>query len=166
MNQLQIKRIYLDNSLLVGWFLVYLREAKNPIDPEIIQFLSKNKEIEVFISHLSIAELMEHFLFHDNRIREHMRKPEMIFLFLEELRNVLNLKVITHIGKNGIEGNFVPKEMINFTILCKEPIDAIHAAIAKYEDLYFITHDSKLGILSKLYNKTITDKHFYKFFME
>ncbi|MDO8538051.1 MAG: hypothetical protein Q7S21_04155 [archaeon] len=164
MHNAEIKRIYLDNSLLVGWFLPYLRETKNPNVPQIIDFLSNHKEIEVFVSHFSIAELMEDLLFKEPRIRQHMRKPDIILHYFETLTDIINLKIITHIGKNGIEGNFVSKEIIDFTILCKQPKDSIHVAIAKYQDLIFVTHDTKATILSKLYNNILTDNHLFKLF--
>ena len=165
MDKTGTKRIYLDNSLLIGWFLPYMRGITPKEEPDIIQFLLKHPEIEVFISNFSIAELMESLL-HGNikGIRECNKKQEFVMSLLNALRELVNFQIITHKGKNEIEGNFITKDVIPFTVCCKQPKDAIHVAIAQYENLCLVTHDTKSTVLSGLYKKTITDKHLYKFY--
>ena len=164
MNQLNIKRIYLDNSLLVGWFLPYLQDIKNPKTPKIIEFLSMHREIEVFISFFTIAELVEDLMFKEPRVKDYRKNMNNVLDLIDILTESLKIKRIIHKDKNELEGNFIPKNIVEFTSICGSLKDSVHVSIAKYQDLYFVTHDKKITLLGSAYDKIITDNKLYKLF--
>lgn len=166
MKKDDIKQIYIDTSLLHEWFARLMRQEKTEKDPEIILFHREHNEIKKFISIFTIAELVESLLFHEKRIREHMKKLELIEHFANLLMETTGIKIIEYEKKNGHGGIFISPRIIKCTGICGSVKDAIHVCIAEHEDLWLVTHDSKFGKLKPLYAKITTDTHLLKLFKE
>lgn len=161
-----IKQIYIDTSLLHEWFARLMRKERIELYPEIILFLRKHDEIKKFISIFTIAELVESLLFHEKRIREHMKKLELIEYFVNLLMETTGIKIIELEKKGGHKGIFISPNIIKYTAVCGSVKDAIHLCVAEHEDLWLVTHDDKFGKLKPLYAKITTDTHLLKVFEE
>ena len=166
MKKEDIVQIYIDTSLLNEWFARLMRGEKPEKDPEIIRFLGAYKDIEKFISIFTIAELVESLLFHEKRIRDHMKKMEIIESFAKLLMETTGLKIIELEKKDEHKGVFISPQVVKYTSICGSVKDAIHVCIAQYEDLWLITHDNKFGRLKPLYEKILTDRNLLKLFKE
>ena len=58
------------------------------------------------------------------------------------------------------------EERENRKIRAYAMIGKIHVCIAEHEDLWFVTHDNKLGEIKQLYGKITTDTHLLKLFKD
>lgn len=158
-----VKQIYIDTSLLHGWFARLMRGEKEG-NTEIVKFLIDQKEIKKFISIFTIAELVESLLFHEKRIRDYMKKKEVIESFAEILIETTGIRILELEKRDEHKGIFISPKIVEYTALCGSVKDAIHVVIAEHEDLWLITHDNKIGKIKPLYNRIITDKHLLKLF--
>lgn len=165
MKKEDIKQIYIDTSLLQEWFARLMRNERKE-EPKILEFLRERKEITKFISIFTIAELVENLLFHEKRIRDFMKRTQVIESFAELLMQTTGIKIIEFEKEDEHTGIFVSPNIVKYTGICGSVKDAIHVCIAEHEDLWLITHDDKIGKLKPLYTKITTDTHLLKIFKE
>ena len=159
-----INQIYIDTSLLHEWFAGVMRGEKIESDPEIIRFLRENKELKKFISIFTIAELVEDLLFHEKKIRGHMKKLEVIESLSRLLIQITGIEIIELEKRDEHKGIFISPNVVKYTSICGSVKDATHVCIAEHEDLWLVTHDNKIGKLKYLYKKITTDTHLLKIF--
>jgi hypothetical protein len=159
----EIKQVYLDTNLLREWFARLMRKETRE-DPRIIKFLREHDEIKKFVSIFTIAELVESLLFHETRIRDHMKEVKVIGSFAQVLMETTGIKVIELEKEDDHRGIFVSPNVVKYTGICGSLKDAIHVCIAEHEDLWLITHDDKIGKLNSIYRKITTDTHLMKLF--
>ncbi len=156
-------KIYIDNNLLIRWFLHKLHKRKFKSEPQVIKFLIDHKEIEKFISLISVAELV-HTLRYGNDFQGFGLKLNYIRDLLAELQNALDLKIISEEKINGvnIEGVIISKNIVNFVDKHHHIIDCMHIDLAKSHDLFFITHERELGVMKEFHEKIMTDDKLMK----
>lgn len=156
-------KIYIDNNLLVRWFLHKLHPKKFKNEPQVIKFLSDHQEIEKYISIVSVAELVR-TVRHGDDFQGFGLKLNYIRDLLTELQNVTGLKIISKEKFNnvGINGVVISENIINFVDRHRHLIDCIHVDLAKSHDLFFITHDRDIGVLKEYYEKIMTDDKMMK----
>lgn len=156
-------KIYIDNSVLIRWFLHKLHPKKYKTEPQIIRFLTEHREIEKFISLISVAELV-HTIKHGENFQSFGLKLNYIRGLLSELQNVTDLKIISKEKINGVEinGVVVSENIVNFVDKHRHIIDCIHVDLAKSHDLFFITHEKNMGVLKEFYDKIMTDDKLMK----
>lgn len=156
-------KIYLDNNLLIRWFLHKLHPKKHKDEPQAIKFLIKHKEIEKFISLISVAELVR-TLKYGKEFQEFGLKLSYIRDLIIELQNAIGLNIISKEIINGVEinGVIVSENIINFTDKHHDLIDCIHVDLARSHDLLFVTHDRELGRIKEHYEKIMTDDKLMK----
>ena len=164
-------RVYLDTCVVEPWFKNMIQSKKDDKNqtetPEIIQFLIAHPEIEKYISYFTIAELVEILMFKTDKVRDHMKRLEIIGAFVEAFqRTIPNLRIIVlEESKNGEKGLLIPiPELLKYTALIGEVKDAIHVCIAKHEDIFIVTKDDKIGKVQSVYPKTVGMKGFAKAF--
>ena len=153
-----MKRVYLDNSVIEPWFEGIMTGNKQLQTSKFIDFLILHTEIEKFISTFTIAELIEKLLFKTNNIKSYMKEKSKIEDFVEAFRQTIpNLKILEdEVSQNGQKGLFIcAEDLLAFTTKIGSSKDSVHVCIAKHEDLYFVTKDDKIGRVKELYPKTI-----------
>jgi hypothetical protein len=157
------EKIYIDNSVLIRWFLHKLHPKKHKTEPQIIRFLTEHKEIEKFISIVSVAELV-HTIRYGKDFQGFGLKLSYIRDLLMKLQNVTDLKIISKEKISGAEinGVVISENVINYVDKHRHLIDCIHVDLAKSHDLYFITHEKDMGILKEFYDKIMTDDKLMK----
>jgi len=160
----EITQVYIDTSLLLEWFARLMREDKRDDEPRIIKFLREQREIKKFISIFTIAELVEDLLFHEKRIKYHMKKIELIESFAKSLMETTAIRIIEMEKDDEHKGIFISPNIVKYTAICGSIKDAIHVCIAEHEDLWLVTHDDKIGKLKPSYKKITTDTHLLKLF--
>ncbi len=165
---MQPQEIYLDTSLLVGWFKHILERRKKTEEPQIIEFLNNRPEIKKYISSISIAEIIE--VLKSKEFKNYKLENQYILDLIETLRNTLNLIVIEEFeekGKKQLKNIFLDSQnIVDLTFLGGEVIDAIHIDISKSNNLYFITRDEGIGKTKEIYPKIMGLKHFMKQFTD
>ncbi len=160
-----LMKVYLDTSVILPWFQNIMTE--NNETPMIIRFLVEHPEIEKYISSFTVAELVEKLMFKTDKIRDHMKKLEIITSFIDVFqRTIPNLYIIElEESKNGERGILIPiPELIEYISVIGNVKDAIHVCIAKHEDIYIVTKDDEIGRIQSLYPKTVGMKGFAKAF--
>lgn len=157
------EKIYIDNSLLVRWFLRRLHPKKFKTEPQIIRFLTEHKEIKKFISILSVAELV-HTLKYSKDFQSFGLKLSYILDSLAELLKAMDVEVISreNIGGMEIDGVIVSENVVKFVDMHQHLVDCIHVDLAKSHDLFFITHERDMGVLKEFYEKIMTDDKLMK----
>ncbi|MBI3413353.1 MAG: hypothetical protein HY051_04725 [Candidatus Aenigmarchaeota archaeon] len=152
----KIENIYLDTSLLIGVALS-LMDSKND-DTRIVKFLGKHKsEITAYTSFLSLAELAK-TIKTDRRFRKFWSNDKSIVAFIDTVIKTTNLIIIEN------EKAIIRKEIIDFVLLHQEVSDCLHVGLAKLNNLWFITHDDKIGKIKPLYENIMTDTKLMKQF--
>lgn len=159
-----IKQIYIDTSLLLEWFSRLMRGESSRDEPRIIKFLREQKEIKKFISIFTIAELVEDLLFHEKRIRDYMKRKEVIESFANILMQTTDIKIIEYERQDEHAGIFISPDIVKYTAACGSVKDAIHVCIAEHEALWLVTHDDKFGRIKPSYENILTDTHLLKLF--
>ena len=111
MKKDEIRKIYIDTSLLHDWFARLMRNEKDP-DTDSIKFLRDRKDVDKFISIFTIAELVESLLFHEKGIRDYMKKLEVIESFSKLFMQTTGVKVIEFEKEGEHKGIFIsPKPL-------------------------------------------------------
>ena len=163
---MQPNEIYLDTSLLIGWFKHILEKRKKTGEPEIIEFLNDKPEIKRYISSITIAEIIE--VLKSKDFKNYKLEKSYILDLIVNLRNTLNLIIIEEFEEKGRKQlkNIIldSRNIVDFTFLGGEVIDAIHTEIARSNNIYFITRDENIGKTKELYPKIMGLKHFIKQF--
>jgi hypothetical protein len=156
-------KIYIDNSVLIRWFLHKLFPKKHKNIPQIIRFLTEHKEIKKFISILSVAELV-HTLKYGKDFQSFRLKLNYILDSLVELQKAMDMEVITKENISGMEinGIIISENVVKFVDNHQHLLDCIHADLAKSHDLFFITHEKNMGVLKEFYDKIMTDDKLMK----
>ena len=158
-----VKQIYIDTSLLREWIARLMRGEKEE-DTQIIKFLREHEEIKKFISVFTIAELVENLLFKEKRIKDFMRKQEVVESFSQILMDTTGIKIIEQERKEEHVGIFISPKIVDYVAKCGSIKDSIHVCIAEHEDLWLVTHDNNFGRLKPLYKNIMTDKALLKLF--
>ena len=97
---MQPNEIYLDTSLLIGWFKHILEKRKKTEEPEIIEFLNNKPEIKRYISVITVAEIIE--VLKSKDFKNYKLEKSYILDLIVNLRNTLNLIIIEEFEeKNG-----------------------------------------------------------------
>ncbi len=156
-------KIYIDNSLLVRWFLHKLHPKKFKTEPQIIRFLTEHREIRKYISILSVAELV-HTLKYGRDFQSFGLPLNFILDSLSELIKSMEIEVISRENFSGtkINGIIVTENIIKFVDKHQHLADCIHVDLAKSHDLFFITHERDMGVLKEFYEKIMTDDKLMK----
>ena len=156
-------KIYIDNSLLVRWFLRRLNPKKYKIEPQIIRFLSEHKEINKFISILSVAELV-HTLKYGKDFQAYGLKLSYILDSLAELLKSMEIEVISKENFGGMEinGIVISENIVRFVDRHKHLADCIHVDVARSHDMFFVTHERDMGVLKEFHEKIMTDDKLMK----
>jgi predicted nucleic-acid-binding protein len=156
-------KIYIDNSVLIRWFLHKLFPKKHKTIPQIIRFLTEHKEIKKFISILSVAELV-HTLKYGKDFQSFRLKLNYILDSLVELQKAMDMEVITkeNIREMEINGIIISENVVGFVDRHQHLLDCIHADLAKSHDLFFITHEKDMGVLKEFHEKIMTDDKLMK----
>ena len=159
------EQIYIDNNLLIRWFIHKFNRKKYKSMPEIIKFLNEHPEIKKYISLLSVAELV-HTLKYGEDFQKFNLNLKYIEKLLSELQNIINLDIIMKEKRNGVEidGVIISKDLIKLIDKHRHLIDCMHLDIAKSHDLSFVTHEAKMGELKPLYENIMTDDKLMKQF--
>jgi len=156
------------SNLLIGWFRYILEKRKKTGEPKILEFLNNNPEIKRYISSISIAEIIEVLRSKDFKSYR-LEKPYILDL-IDALRNSLNLIIIEEFEEKGRKQlkNIIldSKNIVNFTFLCGEVVDAIHIEICRSNNLYFITRDEGIGRVKEEYPRIMGLKHLIKQFSD
>ena len=158
-------KIYIDNNLLIRWFLHRFYPRKHKREPQIIRFLSEHKEIKKYISLISVAELV-HTLKYGKEFQNFKLDLNYIRVLIEELQNIVGFDIIQKQKVNGMEinGIVISGDVVKFVNVHEHLIDCMHIDIAKSHELFFITHEKKIGQLKKLYENIMTDDKLLKQF--
>ena len=157
------QKIYLDNSLLVRWFLRKLKPEKYEQEPQIIRFLSGLTGVEKFISLISLAELINTLKHGDDFKRYNLTLP-IIGALIEEMQSTVGFKIITteNIRGTEVEGIIITPFVLRLIDIHGELADCLYVDIARRNSLSFITHESRIGRLKELYDNTMTDDKLMK----
>lgn len=152
------EKIYLDNSLLIRWFLWKLNPRRYRSEPEIVKFLAQSQGMQIYISIISLAELVHTLKYSRDFQRFRMTLPWLRTL-LEELQRILGFLIIERerIGGVDIGGIVITPAIVRFLDVHPELMDCLHVDIARRNDLWFITHDDNVGKLKPLYENIMTD---------
>jgi hypothetical protein len=156
-------RIYIDNSLLVRWFLHLLYPDRYADMPQIIKFLTEEKEMQKFISLISVAELI-HTLKYGKDFAGKNLSMGAIMAMIDDLQNIMGFKVILRdkVGETQLNGVIVSTDILEFLDKHNHIIDCIHVDIAKHHDLFFVTYEGKIGRMREFYDKIMTEKKLLK----
>lgn len=140
-------------------------EKKYKEEPEIIRFLSENKEIEIYISLISIAELVHTLKYHEE-FQRYKISLGWIKELIQEFQNIVGFNIIINERINNIEigGIIIIPEILEFLDKHNGLADCIHVDIAKRNDLCFITYEKKIGRLKEFYDNIITESKLMKQF--
>src|SRR3989344_5988756 len=128
MKKDEIRKIYIDTSLLHDWFARLMRNEKDP-DTDSIKFLRDRKDVDKFISIFTIAELVESLLFHEKGIRDYMKKLEVIESFSKLFMQTTGVKVIEFEKEGEHKGIFISPKIVKYTSICESVKDAAHVCI-------------------------------------
>lgn len=159
-------KAYLDTNLILHWFkLCIIKRRKQADEQELIKFLSRHKEIEIFLSVFSVAEIVAHLR---NEFKDKVTMRE-IEAFINILRNTIKFEIIkldkfTDTKEQERKGILISPEIIDFAFLCYSARDSIHIDIAKSNDLWLITRDNDIPRVQKIYSKVIGESKFRKQF--
>lgn len=156
-------KIYLDNMFLVQWALYKFFPRKHKRQPRIIEFLSHHKQIEKYISLVSIAELTRTLKYGDE-FRKMKLDLKRIIQLIEEMQNIAGLKILLKDTFNNakLNGIVISYEIIKF--IDKHIIDCIHIDIAKSHELFFISNEKKIGRVKDIYKHVMTENKLMKQF--
>ncbi len=156
-------KVYVDNSLLVRWFLHRLYPNRYSDTPQIIKFLTKEKGMQKFISLISVAELV-HTLKYGKDFAGKNLTIGAIKALIDELQNIMGFEIILRdkIGEAQLNGVVVSTDILEFLDKHQHIIDCIHVDIAKQHDLFFVTYEGKIGRMRKFYDKTMTENKLLK----
>jgi hypothetical protein len=161
-----VDKVYIDTDLLVGWFLskFYPKKHKEPL---IVKFLSEYRnKIKSYISMISIAEIMG-LLIHDSKFKDLKLKSDFIEKLISELQTIIGFNVIfskARVFEQEIICLQITDKVIEYIAVHPHLVDCIHLDIAKSNDLFFVSHEDKIGKLKDLYPKIMTDKKLEKQF--
>ena len=157
------EKIYIDNNLLIRWFVHKFNRKKYRSMPEIIKFFNEHPEISKYASILSVAELV-HTLKYGKDFQRFRLNLKHIEELLSELQNTINLDIILKEKRDGVEidGVIITRDLIKMIDRHHHLIDCMHLDIAKSHDLFFVTHEAKMGELKPLYENIMTDEKLMK----
>jgi len=170
---MDLKKIYLDTSLLIGCF-VWLAEKnyhKRPFPlsffvhekekPYIMAFLSEQKDVQKFISIASKAEIIS-VLKYDEKFRKYNFSDAEIESLISLLQTIIGFNIIIDmkIGETIIKGNLITDLVIEYTKKCGHVLDCIHVDMARTNDLTFVTSENKLGKIKDLYERIMTENKY------
>ncbi len=158
-------KIYLDNTILIRYFLRKFYPQKYKNEPQIIRFLNEHTEIQKFISIISIAELVKK-LIHGNDFKKFDICFDYAMKLIEEFQSMLNFKIIETMENNNvvIDGIVVTKNIIKYISIHSDLPDCIHLDIARQHDIWFVTYEKELGRLKEEYGNIITEDKLMKQF--
>jgi len=158
-------KVYLDTCLLIGcfkWLLeknyqhqfiekILLLVKREKEQPFIITFLKEHKNIEKFISLVSVAEIIS-VLKYNKDFRHYKLTLGEINNLLVVLMTMIGFEIIVEIEIDGkkIKGNLITRAINNYIDKHEHVLDCIHVDIAKTNDLLFITNEDKFGLLKDL----------------
>ena len=151
---------------MIGWFKWCIYKVRKPKEPEFIKFLSKLESVEKYISIFTIAEVIEVLKTHPD-FRGYKIDEKYFEDILEILKRTASISIIEETGiivkgKKQYKKFYITPNIVNFTYTCGELKDSIHVDIAKSNDLWFVTHDDKVGRLKVLYKKIIGSSKFIR----
>jgi len=157
--------IYIDNSLLIRWFLSkFYPESYNEV-PQIIKFLSTKTEIKKYISLMSIAELVR-TLKYGEKFERFGLSLRFIHSLIEEMQSVVGFDIILRDNVDGTElnGIIISGDIIKLIDKHRHLIDCIHVDIAKSHDLTFVTYEKKIGRMKEIYDHILTENKLMKLY--
>lgn len=156
-------KIYLDNTSLVRWFLKRFYPKKYKRDPQIIRFLNEHKEIDTFVSILSVAELV-HTLKHGEEFKKFGLKFDHIKGLIEELQNIIGFEIIQTVKINDtqIDGIVISGNIIKYVFKHRHLADCIHLDIARQNEIWFVTYEKRMGELKEYYENIMTEDKLMK----
>lgn len=159
------ERVYIDNSLLVRWFLWKFNPHKYPREPQVIRFLASLERVEKYISLISVAELVHTLRYGDDfsGYRLTLRRIEEL---IQELQGVLGFVLIEQekVQDTDVGGIIITRDVVRFIDKHKELADCLHVDIAKRNQLCFVTYEKKIGVLKELYDNIMTENKLMKQF--
>ena len=152
MTEITQERAYLDINIFREWFVRTIKNDSTPVF--YVQFLSEHGEIEKFISVFSIAEIVETLL-KEPELQGIKLTKEWITSLIEIFKDTVKVEVLEEdkAFKGKYRGFYVSPKIVEFTYLCGDLKDSIHADIAKNHSLLLVTKDDDVGRVKAVYPK-------------
>ncbi len=149
-------QIYLDTSIAERYFkkaVMQEKQNKQFLPPKIFSFFESHKEIQLFISSFTLAEIFEHLWKRYQVKPENISKLSNFFISRFEIIPILefNIKpdILRWIRKYKLEAK-----------------DVIHLSIARSNKLFLLTDDDDLLDRGKaIYDKIISEENLSSFFI-
>ena len=161
------ENIYIDVNLIFRWIELtfFSRHPQKADEEKFIKFLSEHKEIKVYISAFTAAEIAAKL---SKQFGENAT-PELIKTIIETLINTLGAETIKYeifFDKQGKErkGLLISQELPNMALACRDAKDAVHICLAKSNDLLFVTRDKDATRVRTIYEKVTGAEKYIKQF--
>ncbi len=126
-------------------------------NPSVIEFLSNHREIEKYISIITVAEAIR-VLKYDDDFRRYKLDLESIKALISKLQEIVGFSILEEVvvENRKFKGIIVTPEIIKFIDKHEHLIDCIHIDIAKFHELTFISNEEEYGELKALYPNIMT----------